>query len=1268
MTGQKSKRRLKAFAGGVLTALLSVTLAGALLCQSGMSAFADESGSVETITADYSSYEETLRAGEELNEELQGEGSVLLKNENDALPLRSSENKITLFGIASSNLQTGGSGSGAGTITDDMNEYDLYDSLTAAGFKVNQAVKGFYDKQTYTDGEETDPADLSLYEDSFDLYDDAAIIVIARNGGEMADRDRSGMDGDEDKHYLELNSNEDALIEYVTEHFDKVIVLINSSNAMELGKLEDNEDIDSILWIGHTGSTGAMAIGQILNGEINPSGRLVDVYMADFKKDPTWFNSGDQSHLTVEGETGSAALYAYGEDGSSVAYATCNESYDAYYTVMYKEGIYMGYRWYETADAEGFFDRDGNTGDIPEKYGDDSYYNRNTGVVYPFGYGMSYTTFEWSDYEVSIPADQEGDVTVTLTVENTGSVAGKDVVEIYSHSPYIDGGIEKAEVDLVEYAKTDLLEPGESQEITIEFALRDIAQFDYNDANANGYSTYEIDAADGYVISARSDSHNVKDDCSYTFDVSSTIVYTTDENSGAEITNMFSQGDLYDTLLGKDAEDYGMVTRADGDFDLPTASTTAERTVDSAYLEEMDRTETYTPDEDTEEDLWYRESVPDSWTQVADEDRTTTLDVATLAGKSYTAPTYDSETGTWTESDDEDTQAWEAFLNQMSYDELVTLSSYGSSGINAMDSISLPETSYNDGPGQLKGGGNGNLTGDYGTYYVSHVVIASTWNIELAEKQGQIIGNESLYLGTDGWWGPGANTHRSPFGGRNFEYYSQDGVQGGKIAAAVITGVTKKGVQVFIKHYAMNEQELLRGTDSVTICSEQAMRQIYLKTFELAFKAGCNGAMTSTTRTGIYANANNYRLLTSLTREEWGATALFMEDVEHVNWHDIDLNLRAGNSLPLTDRTGSISGTWDDENKCVTVDKSTTDSTQVVSATQWVAVRNSAQHVIESVVNSNAMENGLGTYTYTGGTLDSGIKGASYSASVAQDVDATVVNYELVNGSLPDGIELSDDGTVSGTATEAGTFSFTVQMSCEGWVTKTAAYTLTVEEPLSVEDDMTAVILGMDTEFQIVSAVDTSSATSVAYSITDGALPEGMEINDNGLIYGTPEEEGEFDFTVELQLVTTTVFSFDDFTFEMSSTNTYSTEFTMVVSGAAAESATATYTVTFETNGGSSVASQTVTAGDTVEIPGAVTKDGYEFAGWYYDEECTAVADLGNAVESDITYYAKWVEVTETSSGSSGLTILWSALISLGIFVVGTGVVLFAFRKKGRKN
>lgn len=1104
--------------------LAGVALAGIMTLANVCAVAAADGAGAGKILPDYSSYAETLRAGEELNLELMSEGAVLLKNDNSALPLSSKELNVTVFGLSSVHLVYGGSGSGAGTVTDLMEHTDLYDGLELAGFKTNKAVKQFYEAQEYMEQNpyaptssiaETDPALLEDYVDSYKAYGDAAIVVFSRTGGEMSDRPRSDINGDPDAHYLELVENEKKLLEHVEQYFDKVIVLVNSSNAMELGILEDDDQVDSVLWIGGTGINGTVAVGRILNGEINPSGRLVDVYMADMKKDPTWFNSGNLSQFYTGEQPYSnqlAAMYAKGSDTAWDPDAEAGE-YDIYTVLEYNEGIYMGYRWYETAAAEGFFDGE-TPGRAPGGTGMTStYYNRNTGVVYPFGFGMSYTTFRYSNYNVSIPADKDGNVVIQVDVTNTGSYAGKEVVEVYAHSPYINGGIEKADVDLVDYTKTRLLQPGETQHVRIEFPLRDIAQFDYNDANGNGASTYEIDAAGGYAISLRSDSHVVKDNCSYTFSIGSTYIYDTDENSGNEITALLSQGDIYDSMIGKDYNEIG-VTRADGKFDLPAPASVEERSFDERYLKEMDDNIYYEPYEDEETDAYYRASVPGSWTQAAG--GASGLDASTLTGKTYTAPVYNDATGTWTESDDADTKAWEDFLNSMSYDQLVTLVSYGSSGVHAMDSINLPEVAYNDGPGQLKGGGNGQQTGEYGTYYVSHVIIGSTWNVELAERQGQIIGNESLYLGTTGWWGPGANIHRSPFGGRNFEYYSQDGVQGGKIAAAVITGVQRKGVSVFIKHLGPNEQEYLRAEpNNCTVITEQALRQIYLKCFEYAFKAGCNGAMTCTTRIGVNPCANNYAFLTELIRNEWGCyETLFMEDVEGETWHEMNLNLRSGNSLPLTDRTGQVSGTWDDSQKAVTVNAGAGDSTQAVSYTQWYWVRANAQHVIESVVNSNAMKNNVRLDGFTGSSLAPANTDISYTATLAvQTEGVNVTTYKVVSGKLPAGLTLSTDGTISGSPAESGYFKFTVEMSGDNWITKTADFDITVADSITM-DGVSAFVLNEDNEAQVACVLNPEDYDELVYSVSDGMLPSGMQINQNGLIYGTPAEEGAYEFTV----------------------------------------------------------------------------------------------------------------------------------------------------------
>lgn len=1078
------------------------------------------------IIPDYESYEETLRAGEALNFEIMSEGAVLMKNDNGALPLKGTERSVTVFGLKSIHPVLGGSGSGGGHVTDKMEYVDLYDGLEQAGFKTNKVVKQFYEAQPYEEDNpysgvatvpEIDPALLEDYVDSYKAYGDAAIVVFGRTGGEMSDRPRQDIEGDHETHYLELVPKEKALLEHVEKYFDKVIVLINSSNAMELGVLEDDDAIDSVLWIGGPGINGLAAVAKIISGEVNPSGRLSDVYMADFKQDPTWFNSGNLSQF-FEGEgmysNELAAMYA---KGSETAWDPAEEAgeYGIYTVLEYNEGIYMGYRWYETAAAEGFFDGEtpakapGGTGVV------DTYYNRNTGVVYPFGFGMSYTTFAYSGYQVTVPADKDGNVVIDVDVTNTGSVAGKEVVQVYSHSPYLNGGIEKADVDLVDFTKTKLLQPGETEHITLEFPLRDIAQFDYNDANGNGAKTYEIDAAPDYAISLRSDSHTVKDGCSFTFSIGETYVYDTDEFSGNAIEAVFSQGDIYDSMIGKSYEEVGGVTRADGKFGLPRNATVEDRSFDEKYLKEMDDNIYYEPYEDEETDAYYRASVPASWTQ---NPAGGTTDIYTMQGKSYTAPVYDAATATWTESDDPDTLAWEEYLNQMSFEQLVTLVSYGSYGHRGLEAINLPLINANDGPGQLRGGGNGSDSGEYGTYYASHVVIASTWNLELAEREGQIIGNESLFLGTVGWYGPGANVHRSPFGGRNFEYYSQDGVHGGKFAAAVVTGVMRKGVAVFIKHLGANEQEHLRSEpNNATVITEQALRQIYLKCFEYAFKAGCNGSMTCTTRIGINPSANNHAFLTKLIRGEWGRyEILFIEDVENETWHEMNLNLRGGNSLPLADYTGQVSGIWDDANKTVTVDAGPGDTTQVASTTQWYWVRSAAQHVLQAAVNSNLMKNHVDLGAFVDATLPGAYTGVDYTASIGIPAEGVnVTKYNVKGGKLPAGLALGSDGIISGTPAEAGTFDFTVEMSCENWIKKTANYSLTVDYSIKMEGEP-AFTVGQDGEVQLSCVLDPAIYNEIIYSVSGGALPAGLQINQQGLIYGTPTEAGDFAFTAKV--------------------------------------------------------------------------------------------------------------------------------------------------------
>ena len=883
------------------------------------------------FTADYSSKAEVLAAANALNEDIVEEAITLLKNENNVLPL-AKQSKITVFGKNSTNIVKGGSGSNAGSSAASQT-VDFCGSLEAAGgFVCNPVIESFYNDNSksgsgrpgtpnmgdiltgYAIGE----TPISMYTDevraSYKDYSDAAIVVISRIGGEGYDLPRSMFwDGkgytnwsgtelipgarDKDDHYLQLDQNEVDMINEACANFDNVIIVINSSSAMELGFLDDpthyayNEKIKGALWIGHPGLSGATALGKILSGEITPSGRLADTYPRDFKQDPTWFNFGNN---LVEDGNRYVSIDANG-----------NVKLRKGWFVEYREGIYTGYRYYETRSAEA----------------GGSWYEEN--VVYPLGYGMSYTEFAYSateDSQNTAVLTEDGKIIINVEVTNSGSTySGKEVVQLYYTSPYTVGGIEKAHVVLGAFAKTAELAPGATDIVTLEIDVRDLASYDYNDANGNGFIGYEVEAGEyAFYVSRNSHDWASEDVIKFTYTVpEGGFKYSTDDTTGHEIENLF------DDVSGHISQ---YLSRANNfaNFDcLKGASDEAYRVA----TEEIIAALTYKLN-DKQDDPWYTDEMPNQSASTLTYEEAK-VKLWELTGKDYDDP------------------LWDELLDQLTVEEMADMIARGNFKTLQIESIDKPLTIDADGPM-----GFSLFMGDsavYDTcYYATECVLAATWNIELAEAMGVMIGNEGL-IGNEagdgrtysGWYAPATNLHRSQFGGRNFEYYSEDGYLSGMMASAVVKGAQSKGVYTYLKHLVLNEQETNRGgTGLVTWANEQSMRELYFKPFEMCVKDGETTAMMSSfNRIGLTWTGGSYALLTELLRDEWGFRGMVITDfVTTEPYMNEDQMVRAGGDLSLCNH-GPLSDT--------------------TSPTAVAAIRRAAKNILYTVANSNAM-NGMG--------------------------------------------------------------------------------------------------------------------------------------------------------------------------------------------------------------------------------------------------------------------------------------------------------------------
>lgn len=865
----------------------------------------------DEVTSVYPTQKATNKAeafanAQEVNLKLAEEGFVLLKNENAALPMNKGA-RISVFSKNSVNLSYGGSGSGG---FDTSSNKNLYESLNDAGFVTNPTLKRFYESSQSGPVRTANSSDLdngdnqkiataetpqSKYTDAvknrYVDYSDAALVVITRIGGEGFDLPRYQGDSEgavsPDSHYLELDQNEIDLLTAVTDGtFKRVVVVFNTPSSFEATFLKDSayaafaDKIDAAVWIGFTGSNGITALGEILNGDVNPSGRLVDTWAADFTKNPSFVNFG----------TGCLPDTTDKYDGGM------------YYSVDYEEGIYVGYRYYETRG---------------ETDGEDWY---NANVVYPFGYGLSYTTFDWTVGDVSAREIELGTtITVPVTVKNTGSVAGKDVVQLYASAPYTLGGIEKAHKVLVGFAKTKLLQPGESETVTVSFDPYSAASYDYRDANSNGFSGYELEAGE-YTLYVSRNAH--ESEKAIALNLAADVQIGTDPTTDSEVVNRYTDSENF---LDSDWQLDTMLSRADWEGTWLTPQTAQQHAGTDRLYEEIRSEEHNNPtDFDSEEYPWFGE-----------EPTLTLRDLLPSAEAEGYEPvvSYDDE-------------RWEELMMGCDEEEMIALINNGAYHTLAMENVGLPATIHGDGPSGFtcfmsKEQVNGTCQ------YVSEPVMASTWNINLMNELGEAIGEEGT-IGDKATgqpyssiYAPGVNIHRSPFGGRCSEYFSEDPFISGMMGAAEVQGIQSRGVLPTVKHFVANEQETHRSIGGdLSWLSEQALREIYLKPFEYTVKLGeTRGIMTSFNRIGTRWTGGDYRLLTEILRNEWGFNGLVICDFNTIPQYMIPrMMFYAGGSLDLATQQSAM---WTD---CDTSD-----------AGDAIVLMRAVKDVMYALVNSNAM-------------------------------------------------------------------------------------------------------------------------------------------------------------------------------------------------------------------------------------------------------------------------------------------------------------------------
>ncbi len=875
----------------VISGVVAVTLAANGACAAFRSTLDQFLGSRAEIE------EELFATGNQLAETIQEEGTVLLKNENAVLPLSKETKKVNVFGWSSTQWIGGGSGSGQVASVDT----DFLTALKNAGIEYNQDLTKMYtdflNKRPFTGMEGgalgSYPEELSrLYEpsihdegsytkemlDNAKSFSDTAIVVLGRITGEsndtpMAQHKQLTKDGDivvdDSRTYLDLSTEEEELLTYVGENYDKVVVIVNNTNTMNLSFLKQISGIDSCLLAGGTGANGTNALVRILYGDANPSGHLTDTYTYDFATAASYAYSGAKGlgyytngegfypfdGETTNGNVGDKPLY------TGVAYED------------YIEGIYVGYKWYETADAEGYWNN------VSNEFG-----TGYEGVVqYPFGYGMSYTNFDWEVVNKTTDSlTKDGKVEVTVRVTNNGDVAGKDVVQLYANPPYYAGQIEKSAVNLVDFAKTDLLAPGESQEVTLQTSVEALASYDCYDANGNGFTGWELDAGD-YEFMVSKNAHEAVERFTC---ASENIQYPTDSYSGSEVKNLFTGENAVDgvSLDGSDSDAaINFVTRADFEGSFPS-----EKSADRAMTENVQKLNLYTEEMAT---AWIDDSDPEV-TMGAKNGLSVTNKNGSISELGY-------ELGA-----DYNSEKWEDLLDQLTQPEMEKLLTSAYVQTAELPSIGKPKTVDLDGPAQI-----GSFAfwwfGSTGTGFSNPTVLAQTFNKDLSYEFGQANAAQARELGVNGWYAPGINLHRSPMGGRNFEYYSEDPYISGVMSAATIKGSLDAGVYIYAKHLIAYEQESAR--DGVyTWMTEQALREQYLRPFKMAVNdGGCTGIMSAYGRIGAVWAGGSKALLTSLLRDEWGFEGAVLTDYsDHPVFMNGDQMLRAGGDLWMAGMAG----------------------------------------------------------------------------------------------------------------------------------------------------------------------------------------------------------------------------------------------------------------------------------------------------------------------------------------------------------------------------
>ena len=853
--------------------LLAVVICVSMICFGPMATLIGLATGSGTIS------NETNEEAAGVAEEIMEDGIVLLKNES-LLPLNETK-KLNIFGWESINPAYGGAGSGG--INGLYDIVSLNQGLENAGFSINQELVDFYNnygadnpemsiqKQSWTLPEPpVDTYSDKLIKNAKD-YSDVAVVVLSRKAGEghndiPMDVSKAAYDNNSDEyddfpegeHYLQLSQTERDMVDMVCSNFNNVIVIYNGANQFELGFTNEYPQIKSVVWCPGTGNVGFNALGKVFSGEVNPSGKTPDTFVYDMTIAP-WWNNAEKTEYTNLADMAVEGMNA----GTAQVYAPAFTNY--------VEDIYVGYKYYETAAQEGAIDYDKT-------------------VQYPFGYGLSYTEFEQKMGELE---EKDGQISVDVEVTNTGDEAGKDVVEVYYNPPYTNGGIEKSSTNLIEFEKTNLLQPGESQTVTVTFSIEDMASYDENNAKA-----YVLEKGD-YVISINSDSHTVLDQKTYTADKD--VVYKGENKRASDDTaavNVFedAKGDITYLSRADHFANYEEATVA------PASAELGEPYVSEYHLNSNFDKTTYLNDEDV---------MPTTGVDNG-------LTLADMRDADYDDP------------------RWEKLLDQLTVDEMANMIAMAGYQTAAMDSVGKVATLDFDGPAAI----NNNFTGVGSIGFPIEVVVASTWNKELAQAWGECMGKISQEMGAEGWYAPGMNTHRTAFGARNYEYFSEDGVLAGNMGAKAVEGARKYGVYSYIKHFALYEG----NAKMVSVWSnEQAIREIYLKPFEISVKqGGANAVMVSWSFLGDKWTGESSNLMNTVLRDEWGFRGMALTDFFRNNGHgfmNADAALANGVDVMLSTFNGEENNVANPEHP-----------------TSVLQMRNACKNVMYTVVSSWAYD------------------------------------------------------------------------------------------------------------------------------------------------------------------------------------------------------------------------------------------------------------------------------------------------------------------------